>query len=106
MMPAEQVDAVRFVALGREGSLLLEEAKVAAERQAARGPRALVRRHDWPTSTTCPSPRKRPGFKNLRLSTTESLLWAELDLGRPVEVVAMARRAVLEHPTGSARGAR
>ena len=99
MMPAEQVDAVRFVALGREGSLLLEEAKVAAgaaklrEALALWSGDALADLDDLPFAAA-----EKARLQNLRLSTTESLLWAELDLGRPVEVVAMARRAVLENP--------
>ena len=43
MMPAEDVDAVRFVELAREGSSLLEEAEVAAGAAKLREALALWR---------------------------------------------------------------
>ena len=41
---------------------------------------------------------RRPGLQDLRVSAVESLLWAELDLGRPAEVAEMARHTVSEYP--------
>ena len=37
-------------------------------------------------------------LQDLRVSAVESLLWAELDLGRPAEVAEMARHTVSEYP--------
>jgi len=99
MMPADQVDAVRFVDLAREGSSLLEDAEVASgtaklrEALALWFGDALADLDDMPFAAG-----EKARLQDLRLSVTESLLWAELDLGRPAEVVEMARRAVSENP--------
>ena len=99
MMPAEDVDAVRFVDLAREGSSLLEAADVAKgalklrEALALWTGDALADLDDMPFASG-----EKARLQNLRASTIESLLWAELDLGRPAEVAEMARRAVLENP--------
>ena len=98
-MPAEDVDAVRFVELAREGSSLLEEADVAPgavklrEALALWTGDALADLDDMPFAAA-----EKARLQDLRASVTESLLWAELDLGRPAEVAAMARRAVSENP--------
>jgi DNA-binding SARP family transcriptional activator len=99
MMPADQVDAVRFVALARQGSSLLEDGEVASGTAKLRealslwSGDALADLDDMPFAAG-----EKARLQDLRLSVTESLLWAELDLGRPAEVVEMARRAVSENP--------
>jgi DNA-binding SARP family transcriptional activator len=99
MMPADQVDAIQFVALAREGSSLLDEAEVASgavklrEALALWTGDALADLDDMPFAAG-----EKARLQDLRLSVTESLLWAELALGRPAEVVEMARRAVSENP--------
>jgi DNA-binding SARP family transcriptional activator/tetratricopeptide (TPR) repeat protein len=99
MMPAEHVDAVRFVELAREGSSLLEDAEVASgavrlrEALALWSGDALADLDDMPFAVG-----EKARLQDLRVSAIESLLWAELDLGRPGEVVEMARHAVSENP--------
>jgi DNA-binding SARP family transcriptional activator len=99
MMPAEDVDAVRFVDLAREGSSLLEEADVAPaaaklrEALALWTGDALADLDDMPFAVA-----EKARLQDLRVSTIESLLWAELALGRPAEVAEMARHAVSENP--------
>ena len=99
MMPAEHVDAVRFVDLAREGSSLLEEAEVALgaaklrEALALWTGDALADLDDMPFAVG-----EKARLQDLRVSTTESLLWAELDLGQPAKVAEMARHAVSENP--------
>jgi DNA-binding SARP family transcriptional activator/tetratricopeptide (TPR) repeat protein len=99
MMPADHVDAVRFVDLAREGSSLLEKAEVA---------RGAVKLHEalalWTGAALADLDNmpfavgEKARLEELRVSAMESLLWAELDLGRPAGVVEMARRAVSENP--------
>jgi DNA-binding SARP family transcriptional activator len=99
MMPADHVDAVRFVDLAREGSSLLEEAEVALgavklrEALALWTGDALADLDDMPFAVG-----EKARLEELRVSAMESLLWAELNLGRPAGVVEMARRAVSENP--------
>ena len=99
MMPAEHVDAVRFVHLAREGSSLLEEAEVASgaaklrEALALWTGDALADLDDMPFAVG-----EKARLQDLRISTTESLLWAELDLGQPAKVAELARHAVSENP--------
>jgi len=99
MMPAEDVDAVQFVNLAREGSLLLEAADVALgaaklrEALALWTGDALTDLDDMPFAVG-----EKARLENLRVSTVESLLWAELDLGRPAEVAELARHAISENP--------
>jgi DNA-binding SARP family transcriptional activator/tetratricopeptide (TPR) repeat protein len=99
IMPAENVDAVRFIDLAREGSALLEGADVASgaaklrEGLALWTGDALADLDDMPFAVA-----EKARLQDLRVSATESLLWAELDLGRPAEVVEMARHAVSENP--------
>jgi DNA-binding SARP family transcriptional activator len=99
MMPADHVDAVRFAELAREGSSLLQYAEVVAGTAKLRealelwSGDALADLDDMPFVAV-----ERARLQELRLSVTESLLWAELDLGRPAEVVEPARRAVSENP--------
>jgi DNA-binding SARP family transcriptional activator len=99
MMPAEHVDAVQFVTLTREGSALLEDADVAPgalklrEALALWTGDALADLDDMPFAI-----EEKARLHDMRVSVTESLLWAELELGRPTEVVDMARRAVSENP--------
>lgn len=99
MMPAEHVDAVRFVDLAREGSSLLDAADVAPgalklrEALALWTGDALADLDDMPFAV-----EEKARLQDMRVSATESLLWAELDLGRSAEVAEMARRAVAESP--------
>ncbi|MFL6135446.1 MAG: BTAD domain-containing putative transcriptional regulator [Nocardioidaceae bacterium] len=99
IMPAENIDAVRFVDLARAGSALLEEAEVAhgalrlREALALWTGDALADLDDMPFAVG-----EKARLQDLRISVIESLLWAELDLGRPAEAVAMARRAISEYP--------
>src|SRR4051794_21661981 len=99
MMAAEDVDAVRFVDLAREGGALIEDAAVAAgaarlrEALALWTGEALADLDDMPFAVG-----EKARLQDLRVSTLESLLWAELDLGRPAEVAAKARHAVAENP--------
>ena len=99
MMPAEDVDAVRFVDLAREGGSLLEGAEVAAgaaklrEALALWAGEALADLDDMSFAVG-----EKARLQDLRVSAVESLLWAELDLGRPAEVAEMARHAVSENP--------
>jgi DNA-binding SARP family transcriptional activator len=98
-MPAEDVDAVRFVDLAREGGALLEDAEVAAgaarlrEALALWAGEALADLDDMPFAVV-----EKARLQDLRVSAVESLLWAELDLGRPAEVAEMARHTVSENP--------
>jgi DNA-binding SARP family transcriptional activator len=99
MMPAEDVDAVRFVELAREGSSLLEEAEVASG--AAKLRAALELWAGDPLADLDDMPfavGQKARLQDLRVSTIESLLWAELDLGRAAGVAEMARHAVSENP--------
>jgi DNA-binding SARP family transcriptional activator len=99
MMPADQVDAIRFVALAREGSSLLEEAEVASGTAKLREALALWTGDALADLDAMPfAAGEKARLQDLRLSVTESLLWGELDLGRPAEVAEMARRAVSENP--------
>src|SRR3954468_18195694 len=86
IMPAENIDAVRFVDLARAGSALLEEAEVAhgalrlREALALWTGDALADLDDMPFAVG-----EKARLQDLRISVIESLLWAELDLGRPAE---------------------
>jgi DNA-binding SARP family transcriptional activator len=99
MMRAEDVDAVRFVDLAREGSSLVDAADVAPgalklrEALALWTGDALADLDDMPFAV-----EEKARLQDMRVSATESLLWAELDLGRSAEVAEMARRAVSENP--------
>ena len=99
MMPAEDVDAVRFVDLAREGGALLEVAEVAAgaarlrEALALWAGEALADLDDMSFAVG-----EKARLQDLRVSAVESLLWAELDLGRAAEVAEMARHTVAENP--------
>ena len=99
MMPGEHVDAVRFVDLAREGSSLLEEPDGAAgaaklrEALALWTGDALADLDDMPFAV-----EEKARLQDLRVSTIESLLWAELDLGRPAKVAEMARHTISENP--------
>src|SRR4051794_4560576 len=99
MMPADDVDAVQFVNLAREGSLLLEAADVALgaaklrEALALWTGDALTDLDDMPFAVG-----EKARLQNLRVSTIESLLWAELDLGQPAEVAEMAGHAISDNP--------
>src|SRR4051812_43201661 len=99
MMPAGNVDAVRFVDLAREGGALLQGAELEAgaarlsEALALWTGEALADLDDMPFAVG-----EKARLQELRVSAVESLLWAELDLGRPAGVVEGARRAVAENP--------
>src|ERR1700712_3498229 len=99
MMAADQVDAVQFVDLAREGSSLLEGAQVQSGAAKLREALALWSGDVMADLDDMPFvAEEKARLQDLRLSVTESLLWAELDLGRPGEVVERARRAVSENP--------
>ena len=99
IMPSDDVDAVRFADLAREGSSLLEDAEVASGTAKLRAALALWSGDALADLDDMPfAAGEKARLQELRLSVTESLLWAELDLGRPAEVVEMARRAVSENP--------
>jgi len=80
MMPADHVDAVRFVDLAREGSSLLEEAEVALgavklrEALALWTGDALADLDDMPFAVG-----EKARLEELRVSAMESLLWADLN---------------------------
>jgi DNA-binding SARP family transcriptional activator len=99
VMPDEDVDVVRFAELAQQGTALLEEQQVgsgAAKLREALGlwtGGALEDLDDLPLAAS-----ERARLEELRLSVTESLLIADLELGRPTEVLGEARRMVTLHP--------
>ena len=99
VMPGEQVDAVRFTELAREGSALLDDGQTAAgaarltEALGLWAGEALSDLDDMPFAAG-----EKARLDDARLEVTESLMWAELDLGRPASVATTARATVTRHP--------
>jgi DNA-binding SARP family transcriptional activator len=99
VMPGEDVDVVRFAGLAHQGTALLEEHQVgpgAAVIREALGlwtGDALEDLDDLPLAAG-----ERARLDELRLSLTESLLVADLELGHATEVLGEARRMVALHP--------
>ena len=99
MMRAEDVDAVRFVELAHEGGSLLEAGELAPGAAMLREALALWKGEVLADLEEMPfAVGERARLQDLRVTAVESLLWAELDLGRPTGVVEMARHAVSENP--------